>query len=66
MRTRYNAIDEEVSALCITRTFAYACWLIRDFSDQSESTAPYFFPKSYYVYYVILYNARPRKNAAIA
>jgi hypothetical protein len=25
-----------VNAVCITRTLAYACWLLRDFSDTCE------------------------------
>jgi hypothetical protein len=35
-RFGYNATDEYVTAVCITRTFAHACWLLRDFSDQCE------------------------------
>ena len=31
-----NAIDKQVNAVCITRTSAYASWLLRDFSDQCE------------------------------
>jgi hypothetical protein len=37
-RIDYNAIDEQVNAVCTTRNFAYACWLLRDFSDQCEDT----------------------------
>ena len=31
---------EHLDADCITRTFAYACWLFRDFGDQSKDIAP--------------------------
>jgi hypothetical protein len=39
-RTGYNAVDKQVNAVCITRTFAFACWLLRDFRDQCEDIAP--------------------------
>jgi hypothetical protein len=32
----YNTIDELVNSVCITRTFAYMCWLLHDFSDECE------------------------------
>lgn len=35
-RTGYNAIDEYVNVVCTTRTSAYSCWLLGDFSDQCE------------------------------
>jgi len=28
-----NMIDELLNAVCRKRSFAYACWLLRDFSD---------------------------------
>jgi len=31
-----NATDKWLNAVCITRNFAYACWLLRDFSDQGK------------------------------
>jgi hypothetical protein len=31
----YNAVDAQVNAVCITRTFAYVCWLLRDSSATS-------------------------------
>ena len=31
-----NMIDEWSNAVCIARNFAYACWLLRDFSDYCE------------------------------
>lgn len=34
MRTEYKETDGEVSAVCTTRNFAYACWLLHDFSNQ--------------------------------
>jgi hypothetical protein len=55
-RIGYNATNNYVNAVCITRTFAYACWLLRYFV----------FHKSYFIYYVIFYNARSHKNASIA
>lgn len=33
-----NVMDEWVNALCVTRSFAYACWLSRDFSYQFEDS----------------------------
>jgi hypothetical protein len=35
-RTGHNSINEYVNAVCIMPNFAYACWLLRDFSDQCE------------------------------
>jgi hypothetical protein len=29
-----------VGEICITRNFAYSCWLLRDFSDWCEDIAP--------------------------
>jgi stage V sporulation protein SpoVS len=46
-RIGYNAIDQYVNAVCITRTFASSCWLLRDFSDLFEDISldggPHFF-----------------------
>ena len=35
-RTGRYATDEHVNAVCITRTPAYSCWLIRDFRVRCE------------------------------
>lgn len=35
-RIGYIEIDEQANAVCITRTYARACWLLRDFSEQCE------------------------------
>jgi hypothetical protein len=35
-RLGYNVIGEYAKVVCITRNFAYACWIIRDSSDQFE------------------------------
>lgn len=35
-RIGYNATEEEVSAVCITRTSVYACCLLRDISNQCK------------------------------
>jgi len=32
----YKGTEERLNAVCITRTFAYACWLLRHFSDRCE------------------------------
>jgi hypothetical protein len=37
-RNGYNAIDEQVNAICTTRTSANSCCLLSDFSDQCEDT----------------------------
>jgi hypothetical protein len=29
-RIGYNGVDELVNAVCVTRPFAYVCWLLRD------------------------------------
>jgi hypothetical protein len=54
-RIGHNAIDGWVNAVCIMRTFAYACWLLRDFCGQGEDIAPYFFHNPYYYYYYYYY-----------
>jgi hypothetical protein len=35
-RIGYKAVDEQVNAICTKRTFAYACWVLRDFSSHCE------------------------------
>ena len=35
-----KAIDEQVDAVCITRSLTYACWLLRDLSVQCDAIAP--------------------------
>ena len=39
-RICYNAMDEEVNAVCTTRTFACACWPAHNFGNQYEDIAP--------------------------
>ena len=50
-RIGYNANDEQENAVCITRTFVYSCWLLRNFSDQCEDItwwrAQFFFWSDY-------------------
>ena len=36
MRIGCNAIDEQGNAVCIMRSFAYVCWLLRAISDKCE------------------------------
>lgn len=36
MRIGYNAIDEEVNAVCITRTYTYAYWFLYNLSHFCE------------------------------
>ena len=33
---RYNAVDKQMKADCITQAFAYACWPLCDISDKCE------------------------------
>jgi hypothetical protein len=40
VRISYNATDKYVPAVRVTRTVAYECWLLNDFSDQCEDMAP--------------------------
>ena len=69
-RTVYNAIDEEGKAVCITQTFVYACWLLRDFRDRYEDErlddGPNFFLTWPYSYYAVFCNVRSHKNATTA
>jgi hypothetical protein len=34
MRIGYSVTDEQVNAVCIKWIFSYACWRLRDYSDQ--------------------------------
>jgi len=57
----YNAIDDLVNAVCVTRILAQACWLLRDFVDQCGDRGlgdgSNIFLIAPYLYYVIFYNA---------
>ena len=63
--TGCSTTDDQVNAVCITRTFVYACWLLSDFSDQCEGIARYFYRNTYYLYRANLYNAGSHKDATI-
>jgi len=39
-RICYNAMDEEVNAVCTTRTFTCECWPARNFGNQYDDMAP--------------------------
>jgi len=54
IRIGYNAIEEKVKAVGVTRTVAYVCWLLGNFSDQSGDIAPDLFHKHHYFSYEIL------------
>ena len=61
IRIGYNATEEKLKAAGLTRTVAYACWLLGNFSDHCGDITPNLFHKPHYFYYEILVS----KNAII-
>jgi len=66
-----NAAGQYLNDVCVTRTFAKACWILRDFKDRCEDNkveggTSFFFLICPCFYKAILYKANFHKNATVA